>query len=55
MLTREDIRKILLARDKVNSRYIENNIEDVTTKQLCEDILLEVEKITKVETRNTKK
>lgn len=42
MLNREDVRKVLVARDKIDQRYKDNGIEDVPFRAFIEEILKEV-------------
>ena len=44
MYNREDVRKIIVAYQKVSERYKTINKEDASPKQLCEDVLTEVNK-----------
>ena len=45
MLNREEVRKILVARDIVIQRYKDTNREEFTIKELTEDILKEIQLI----------
>lgn len=53
MLNREEVRRVLVARDRVANRYI-GTAEDVSHKQFLDDVLRELVKINKI-VKNEKK